>query len=32
MAGLLGAMEQRMPTDAIMLKPGRQLELPGVAA
>ena len=32
MAGLLGALEQSVPADAVMLNSGRQLELPGVAA
>ena len=32
MVGLLGAIEQGMPADAVVLKPGRQLQLPGVAA
>jgi type I restriction-modification system DNA methylase subunit len=32
MAGLLGAMEKSMPADAVMLKSGKQLDLPGVAA
>jgi hypothetical protein len=31
-AGILGAMEHSMPADAVVLTPGRQLELPGVAA
>jgi hypothetical protein len=31
-AGLLGAVEERMPADAAVLKSGRQLVLPGVAA
>ena len=32
MAGILGAMEGDVPADAVILKPGRQLDLPGVAA
>ena len=32
MVGLLGAIEQGMPADALMLKPGRQMDLPGIAA
>ena len=32
MAGLLGMIEQGIPADTVMLKPGRQMELPGVAA
>jgi hypothetical protein len=32
MAGLLGATEKSIPADVMMLKPGRQLDLPGVAA
>ncbi|MEI6809741.1 MAG: N-6 DNA methylase [bacterium] len=32
MAGILGAMEESVPADALILKPGRQLELPIAAA
>ena len=32
MAGMLGVIEQGLPPDAVVLEPGRQMELPGVAA
>jgi hypothetical protein len=32
MAGLLGAREQSMPAEAVVLKSAKQLDLPGVAA
>ena len=32
MVGMLGAIEQGQPPDAVMLKPGRQTDLPGFAA
>ena len=32
MVGMLGAIEQGLPPDAVVLKPGRQLALPGMAA
>jgi hypothetical protein len=32
MAGLVGALEKAAPVQDVTLPPGRQLELPGIAA
>ena len=32
MVGMLGVIERGMPPDAVVLEPGRQMDLPGIAA